>query len=428
MKKNLIYILVAITAIACIAELIIIIKPNKELQGHNGSLNYDEDYRLADAPIYYNSNRVAYNNSNSGMSSNTVQNAIDELYAGVVGDCYVGYTKGTTTSSSYTCNKNAAASSSQTDFNSLNVKYDNSNGVTANNIQAAIDELASHVSWCNTNYEKDNETNNSYDCVIQQVRQLQVGDYFSLTPTLVTYSISDSITGYTSDQTINPSELTLWRVIDIQNNGSVDAVSEYVSSTSVYFGGTTGYANLVGGLQTIAASYANDNYTIATRMMGYDGQTLTIQNTQSFNGSTRTAPSTTTTPSPSSGTGQEYGGGVQGDSLYLNDCQLVSDVYIGDTTTYGETGLKTYEENGTEGMDYWLSSRYYGYSSATYYFFSGRSIGWDGVMTAKSFRFLNARTWSSSNIGHPLRPIITLKSGVTLSGGSGTKASPYTLS
>ena len=33
----------------------------------------------------------------------------------------------------------------------------------------------------------------------------------------------------TSDSTITPNELTLWRVININDNGTYDAVSEFVS-------------------------------------------------------------------------------------------------------------------------------------------------------------------------------------------------------
>ena len=177
----------------------------------------------------------------------------------------------------------------------------------------------------------------------------KLGDYISLTPTLTSYVAKSSLTGYTSDQTINPSELNLWRVIDIHSDGSVDMVSEYVSSTNVNFRGATGYANFVGALNTIAAQYQKAGYTINARHMGYGGQTSIIADTSAFDGSTNTEPGTTTTPSPESGTGEEYSGGVLGDTLYLKDYQLVSGVYKSDTTTYGETGLKAYKVGTTTG-------------------------------------------------------------------------------
>ena len=161
MKKKL-YIIIPIVLILIL--LVVFIVPKNGLN-YNKPHN-DEDSILADAPIYFSSSRVAYDNTNSGISSNTIQSAIDEVYQGIIGDCYVGYTKGTTTSTQYTCNKNSAAASSQTDFSGSSVKYDNSSGLEANNIQSAIDEIITHINYCNDNYSKQNETSNSYECRI----------------------------------------------------------------------------------------------------------------------------------------------------------------------------------------------------------------------------------------------------------------------
>ena len=127
----------------------------------------EEEIALGDAisGTLFNSNKVAF--SNSGFASKTVQDAIDELYAGVIGDCFVGYTKGTTTSTQYTCNKNAANTTPSTDYDGANVKYDNSNGVTANKVQEAIVELSGLVNYCGVHYNKSNATSSSYDCVLE---------------------------------------------------------------------------------------------------------------------------------------------------------------------------------------------------------------------------------------------------------------------
>ena len=166
--------LIPILVILIVVIVLLLISNNIKLNGNQSDPNYDEDMKLADLQIYYNSSRVAYDNSNSGMSSNTIQDAIDELYASLSDGCYVGYTKSELSSTQYTCNKRAA-SSSQTDFIGLNVKYDNLSGLNANNIQSAIDELIGYVNWCNDGYEKDNITSNGYDCV----KHLQPG-YISL--------------------------------------------------------------------------------------------------------------------------------------------------------------------------------------------------------------------------------------------------------
>lgn len=315
-------------------------------------------------------------------------------------------------------------------YNANEIGYDNTrvainkNNANVTNVQDAIEVL----------YEK-----------AEGPCKLKLGDYFTLTPTATSFTITAATTGYTRDQTINPSELNLWRVIDIHKDGSFDAVSEYVSSTAVYFRGTTGYANFVGGLQTIAASYAKPGYTIATRMMGYAGQTPTIQTksetctgtcqtttTYAFDGSTNSAPSQTGTPTSTTWTGQEqeYSGGVLGDTLYLKDYALVSNVYKSDTATYGSTGLKAYNVSSkSSAKDYWLVSRRVRRSNGvTNWYFSGRYVDASGSLSSYDIRVFYDSWRDYSSNSYSLRPILTLKSGITVSGGSGTKASPYTIS
>ena len=220
----------------------------------------------------------------------------------------------------------------------------------------------------------------------------------------------------------------MWRVISKNDDGSVDVVSEYASSTWVFFRGVQGYANLVGGLQTIAEQYAKEGYTKSTRMMGYDGQTLTISDTSAFDGSTNTAPGTTTTPDPTTGTGEEYSGGVLGDTLYLKDYQLVSNVYKTDTATYGSTGLKAYMVGTTEAASYWLSSRFFNYASETGFRFESLHVNFNGYLESQTFRrFVDDEWLGELSNGGFFRPIITLKSGVSIASGSGTIDSPYVL-
>ena len=259
-------------------------------------------------------------------------------------------------------------------------------------------------------------------------KDFSVGDYISMTPTKSTYKVPMTLTGYTADQNITPNELTLWRVIKVYDDKRVDVVSEYTSSTGVYFKGATGYANYVGVLNQIAKSYENNKYTTGSRMMGYDGQTEYITNTSSFDGSSTTAPSTTTTPDPTSGTGQEYSGGVTGDTLYLTDYVLVSNVYSSDTTTYGSTGLKAYNVSATNTVQtYWLASRKFYYSSATSFNFRSRYVNDSGSLDYRILRRYYSSSWDDYGYMSRVRPILTLRSRLQVSSGSGTKASPYVL-
>lgn len=200
------------------------------------------------------------------------------------------------------------------------------------------------------------------------------------------------------------------------------------STEALTFNGVTGYANFVGTLQTVAAQYAKSGYTTATRMMGYDGQTLTISDTSSFDGTSNTPPSTTSTGSPTIGTGHEYGNGILGDTLYLKDYLLVSSIYKKDNNidNYCETGTCAYSVGSTNVSSYWLASRYYYYYSSTTFRFAGRTVSGG----RPSFKILRdyGRNWYNSETNYlTFRPIITLKSDVTISGGSGAKDNPYTL-
>ena len=253
------------------------------------------------------------------------------------------------------------------------------------------------------------------------------GEYIKMVPTSTYYSISASMTGYSSSQTINPSELELWRVISKNSDGSIDAISDYASSIKVYFRGTIGYANFVDTLQTIASKYANTSYTKTTRMVGYDGQTLKISNTTAFDGTSTSTPSTSNTPLPVSGTGQEYTAyspGDIGDTLYLKDYILINEVY-GRYFAYDvSTKTKT---------NYWLASR--GYSTGVGG--TGRYLSFElhyvmgtvnSVVGYQIRHYANNNGWSDKEYACGVRPIVTFKSGLTISGGSGTKEDPYTLS
>ena len=299
------------------------------------------------------------------------------------------------------------------------VSYDNStSGASATTVKAALDELYTkaieNINVNDVNFGMKSEDYVTGNCTTPPFNE---GDYIRLTPTKTSFKIPKSLTGDTGVQTINPSELTLWRVIK-KNSCNVEVVSEYTSSTTVLFRGTTGYRNLVGTLNIIVSAYENQAYTVGSRMMGYDGQTLFLSDLSAFDGSTTTPPSTTGTSTPTSGTGAEYSGGVLGDTLYLKDYLLVKNVY-------GNVIAK--KVGTTTATSYWLSSRRFGYSSAASFDFHGRFVDAYGHLNNSRLRFFYS-SWYDNSFSCSVRPILTLKSGVRIASGSGTSASPYVLS
>ena len=108
-KKNKVLV-VGIIALVIVLSLVIIInttnkKLDKETKYNNSyKPNYDEELKLGD--VLFNSTDVNYDNTDSGLSSTTVKEAIDELYDNLLQkECAIGYSKAKTERGIYTCAK-----------------------------------------------------------------------------------------------------------------------------------------------------------------------------------------------------------------------------------------------------------------------------------------------------------------------------------
>ena len=273
------------------------------------------------------------------------------------------------------------------------VSYDSSNNwLTATTVQGALDELAE---------QKGCPLNN---ICLQKKTTLAPGDYVSYTPAKTSYTTDTSKTGYTSTQTINPSELNLWRVLSINGDGTVDIISEYLSSTDVYFSGKEGYKNLVGYLNVLASQYETSGVTVGSRHFGYSNQTEYITSDTYFVNPAPWTCSTGGSCSPKPDDYEAYGGG---DTGYLDDYNLVNTV-LG-TRVANRVG-ETYESY------YWMASRYYFYSSATSYRWTARNVNTSGSSSYNSLYYYSSSSFNTSNASRALRPIVRLKSGLSYSG------------
>lgn len=280
-------------------------------------------------------------------------------------------------------------------ISSSSVTYSNSSsGLKSTALDAAITELNTKATTDVENARKECPSGN-----ICTSTWAKLGDYVKMTPTSSSFTITTAMTGYGSNQSVNPSELNLWRVISINSDGTIDLVSNSTSSTYISFSGMTGYQNLVSSLNQIAAQYTNSKYTVATRHMWYSGQTGTITDTSSM--VLTTAPWTTNSVESKGG----------GDTLYERDANLVRNA-LGTLIAQNQTY-------------YWLASRSYGYFSSTNWVFYGRSISLSGSEGGGDLYYYNNGFYYKT-YRHAIRPIITLKSGLAPTG-SGTSSSPYVL-
>ena len=232
--------------------------------------------------------------------------------------------------------------------------------------------------------------------------------------------------------TINPSELNLWRVIRKNDNGTIEVVSEYVSGTKVSFYGKTGYINLVGALNTIAAQYTNEKYVQSTRHMGYSNQTEKITDTSKLD--QMSAPwflSTTWSEGGQLFSHEQVSNcdrekGLCGDYENLGAGDLG---YIMDYTLVNKINGLMGRNSNELASEYFLASRYYySYDKNKDWWSRGvAAITEEGIVTFKYFEHwsYNTYNWSyNTYIGNcveiAIRPIITLKSDVQLASGDGS--------
>ncbi len=240
-------------------------------------------------------------------------------------------------------------------------------------------------------------------------QMLELGDYISYTPSHSVFGpLQSDISGYDFSK-INPSELNLWRVIQKNETGTVDIVSEYVSSSTGKFKSGYGYMMYIGTLNKIAKSYETEGITVGSRHVGYDGTAREELATVPYDG----------VP----------------DEGFVMDKNLVENA-IGTLTA------KKVDELENSNGAYFVASRggrgYTGFGSiemTSAYEWCLRQINGDGTITNEC-RFgspsktngpysFGGSTFSGSSLS--VRPIVVLKSDLKITGGDGTEASPYTL-
>ena len=95
---------------------------------------------------------------------------------------------------------------------------------------------------------------------------LKIGDYVEYTPdTASTYSLTSAVSGYTSNQSI-PQETMKWQIMSVNEDGTVDLISETSTSQKVYLFGNLGYNNGVWILNDICSKqYSNKSLGITAR-------------------------------------------------------------------------------------------------------------------------------------------------------------------
>ena len=209
--------------------------------------------------ILFDSSAVSYSNTNSGMSTTNVQTSIEELYEAIMGDCYVGYTKGTTTATSYTCNKKTPSGSGTIEWDSNYVRFDQSeNSLTSTTVQEAIDELASHIDYCKEHYHVENQTSSSYDCE---------ADSYTITINAGTGISSVTGTGWTNTGTTTMTK-------SVQMGTELSLCESNASATTIVGTINGGYTGCSATLTTGSGTLTGNTFTV-----GAGAATITLAST-----------------------------------------------------------------------------------------------------------------------------------------------------
>ena len=100
---------------------------------------------------------------------------------------------------------------------------------------------------------------------------LEVGDYVEYTPdTASAYSLTTAVSGYTSNQNI-PQETMKWQIMNINEDGTIDLVSENATTQRIYLKGALGYNNGVYVINDICKKqYSNKNLNVTARNLNKD--------------------------------------------------------------------------------------------------------------------------------------------------------------
>lgn len=287
---------------------------------------------------------------------------------------------------------------------------------------------------------------------------LKVGDYVSYSPdTASTYSIASTSSGYKSNQTIEQETLT-WKILSINDDGTIDLISSNPINQILYFQGAQGYNNGVYLLNDICAKqYSNKEFGITARSITKDDIEKKLNETgikakDNFysDGNIKNGDSKTYTVDDQryypNLYAYENGSGINTTEVKADGIGRSESYYTRPTTeTYSKASksltvtqnyyffvnlntLNYFDDTdffelifGLE-QEYWLASRFYICNEFQANF---------GVCYVSEYDLANYTLFKSDctyeERGCSIRPVVTLESNIQLYGGDGSVDHPYKL-
>ena len=294
---------------------------------------------------------------------------------------------------------------------------------------------------------------------------LKIGDYVEYTPdTASTYSLTSAVSGYTSNQSIM-QETMKWQIMSVNEDGTVDLISETSTSQKVYLFGDLGYNNGVWILNDICSKqYSNKSLGITARSIKIEDIESKFSDIgiQARNKTNLYGIQYGNTFKPNNQKdctyypllyARENGSGVNTDTIKKDGIGRSESYYTTPTTERGTratslTATQTnYSLSLTINNNYFINEEFYKLISKCKYTIASRAAncytGEDGVIGFKLFAVVgsdstqlqgwdlvtsNGSSTAFASLGLGLRPVATLGANIEFTSGDGSIDNPYKIS
>ena len=288
---------------------------------------------------------------------------------------------------------------------------------------------------------------------------LEIGDYVNYIPEeSEEYDLPSTVTGYTNNQSIAQEDLK-WQILSINDDGTIDIISEKPTNESVYFMGSLGYNNGVYIINDICKKqYSNNALGITARSItmediehqlnenGINARSSFIYEGVQY-GNKRTYTSSNDLYYPII-FAQENGGGINTDILKTDGIDRSESYYTSptnDTYAHASQSLTMMQQwylmekkdtpnffdnksfynlifGESQNFSYWVASRY---------MICGDINGGFGIRSIDEGDISDGQLYISYNVDEQeyksIRPLISINQEIQIYGGDGTKEHPYQL-
>lgn len=298
-------------------------------------------------------------------------------------------------------------------------------------------------------FNKDTKkTNNQGQTVndppIQTEKQdVKIGDYVAYVPDKSDkYIVEGTTSGAANNSRDGIKQETLnWRVLNVNEDGSIDIISEEPTDAEIYFGGALGYNNGTYLLNDICEMlYSNKNLKAKARSINledievkmtdialeardeYENNNVTYGDTVTFESNNAYVPEIYT-KKPATESTDYYTIPTTGTFMPQEEAEIKSTFYGMEEVTeeYFEDEIFYELIFGVE-SEYWLATRCIDCSSDSAIFGLRKISGTE--ITGSSMCASNNRSGSSTSY---IRPVVTLSKNIEITSGTGTKDDPITI-